>query len=286
MFISLSMATEHTTDTELRIEFFFRPGTWWTDEQLRGYTGELEEIAGDCFMEVPRYQCLTGDRKELSRNVITIARDHANRAIAFCSAVILEVDGFQNILHLGLTCVRKEARGMSLTHRLTSRLIMGYLLRTSILKKIWVTNVACVISSLGNVAMHFENVYPSLYGKTQPSSQHLDIARSVDLQFRIPIAINQDAVFEPETFVFRGSVDGTVFQKSQKDSRYFHRDSDLTFYYSSLMNFKKGDEVLQVGQVGLLSYPKYKLKMFLSGIRRFIPMPAPFKKGKPLSRKI
>jgi hypothetical protein len=277
------------TGTELEIEFLLRPGAWWTDSELDRYHRELEEIAGDCFLEIPRYQCLSGDREELKRNVITIARDSGKRAVAFCSAVILDVEGFPNVLHLGLTCVRKDSRGKGLTHRLTSRLIMGYLARTSLFRKIWITNVACVISSLGNVALHFENIYPSLYGKSRPGKQHLVIARAVDTIHRAPIAIGPDAVFEPETFVFRGSVNGTVFQKSLKDSRYHHRDPDLTLYYADLMNFKKGDEVLQVGQVGqvgLLSYPRYRVKLLVLGLKRLIPTAAPWRKGRPFSKKI
>lgn len=240
---------------------------------MEKYQAELYEIAADCFMQVPRYQCLTRDREELKRNVITIARDENGKALGFCSAVILEVDGYKNILHLGLTCVKKEARSLGLTHLLTSKLLIKYLLQTSLFKRIWITNVACVLSSLGNVALYFENVFPSPYGKSEPGYKHLEIARAVDEHYRGPVAINPSAVLDMENFVFRGSVDNTVFQKSAKDSRYYHRNPELTDFYLNLLNFKNGDEVIQIAQIGLLSMPKYYVKMLAMQLMKSTQIP-------------
>lgn len=252
--------------TAYTIQFFHRPGRCWSDDELARFNRELNDIAADCFRQVPRYQCLTGNREELKRNVITIARDNRGDAVGFCSAVILEVDGYENILHLGLTCIKKSARSMGLTHRLTSKLVMLYLFKTSFFKAIWITNVACVLSSLGNIALHFENVFPSPFGKADPSPDHLRIAKAIDEQFRGPVAINPDSVFDERHFVFRGSVDKTVFQKSAKDTRYYHRNPNLTHFYKKRMNFKNGDEVVQVAKIGVFSYPKYKLKKSVMGI--------------------
>nr|NJM03095.1 hypothetical protein [Desulfobacula sp.] len=58
-----------------RIEYLYRPGLYWTDQEMACRHAELEAVAGDCFRQVPRYQCLSGARKELERNVITLARD-------------------------------------------------------------------------------------------------------------------------------------------------------------------------------------------------------------------
>lgn len=267
-----------------RIEYFYRPGRYWTDQQLNYYHQELEEIAGDCFRQIPRYQSLTGSRSEFERNVITIARNREGEAIGFCSAVILDVDGYKNILHLGLTCVKKKARSMGLTHSLTSKLLMNYLIRTSPFNNIWITNVACVLSSLGNIALHFEDVFPSP-SQTHPTPDHINIARAVDEKYRDPIAINADAHFDRKHFIFRGSVDHTVFQKSAKDTRYHHRNSDLTQFYLKLLNFKHGDEVIQVGRISILSYPKYIIKMTFFNVLKATAVPIRRVKTAVFSRK-
>ncbi len=267
------MKTSANKTRSCQIEYFFRPGKSWTDKQLTDYHIQLTEVAEDCFTQVPSYQCLVGSREELSRVVLTVARNEAGRAVGFCSAVILDIDGYKNVLHLGLTCVKKEARGMGLTHQLTSKLLMNYLIRTSFFKRIWITNVACVLSSLGNVALYFEKIHPSPFRKDRPSRHHLRIAKAVDENFRKPIAINPDAVLDLENFVFRGSVNNTVFKKSAKDSRYYHRKPELTDYYLSRLDFKNGDEIIQIGQIGLLSYPKYYLKMGVLKVVKATTMP-------------
>lgn len=266
------MMMNYTKKHAFIIDYVYRPGLYWTDEEVTRYYSELEEIAKDCFREVPRYQCLSGTRNELERNVITLARDHKSRPIGFCSAVILDIDGYKNILHLGLTCVKKEARNLGLTHLLTSKLLFNYLIRTSPFKSIWVTNVACVISSLGNVALYFEKVHPSPFGKPEPSRDHIRIAKAVDQKFRSAIAINAEARLDMETFVFRGSVNNTVFQKSRKDKRYYHRDIVLTEFYLNRLNFHNGDEALQIAKVSLMSYPKYLLKMVLPAFVKSVPV--------------
>lgn len=242
------------------VDFYLCPGKFWTNEQRGKFHGELTEVASDCFTQVPEYQCLTGKKEELARTVITIARDVNGRPLGFCSAVILDIDGYQNVLHLGLTCVKKEARQMGLTHALTSKLIMKYLFKISPFKRIWITNVACVLSSVGNVALYFEKIFPSPFSRMNPSVDHIKIATELDKNYRPQVAINKDAVLDLNAFVFRGSVSDTVFQKSAKDIRFFHRDTALTEYYLKRLDFKNGDEVIQVGQVGLMTFPKYLVK--------------------------
>ncbi|MFH2093462.1 MAG: hypothetical protein ABIJ31_13975 [Pseudomonadota bacterium] len=269
----------------VKIDFFFRPGYYWTDEQLARYHTEMEQIASDCFLQVPRYQCLTGSREDLKNNVITFARDNDGNALGFCSAVILDVGGYENILHLGLSCVKKHARQRGLTHYMASRLLMKYLFKTSMFKTIWVTNVACVLSSLGNVALHFEDVFPSPYGSHTPSRDHIRIAQAVDRDFRQPVAINKTAELDLDHFVFRNSVHQTVFQKSEKDTRYYHRDPELTQFYLSRMNFKNGDEIIQVARIGILSYPKYRIKMAFLSLLNLVRIPRRRVKAGLFSRK-
>ncbi|MBN1772998.1 MAG: hypothetical protein JXB32_17140 [Deltaproteobacteria bacterium] len=65
------------------------------------------------------------------------------------------------VLHRGLTWVRPDARGRGLTHKLTSHAGIGHLLRCRPFGRLWITNCACVLSSLGHVALNLDDVYPS-----------------------------------------------------------------------------------------------------------------------------
>lgn len=244
-------------------ELIERPGLYYSDSQLATLVAELRAVAASCFDEVPSYQCLEGSRRELADKVICLARDARGEAVGFCSAVVLPVIGVGDVLHLGLTCVDPRARGDGLTRRLTARLVVSYLLRHGLLSKIWISNVACVLSSLGNVALAFDGVYPSPFTKRGPSDQHRRIANAVDRHYRRKVFIDEAARFDDVAFVFRGSVYGTCFQKRADDTRFHHRAEPLNRYYAEIMCFDQGDEVLQVGHFSLLSVLRYAL-----GLRR------------------
>lgn len=243
------------------IEFLHRPGVTHNDLALQSLVAELREVAEPCFSDIPEYQCLAGTREELADKVITIARRSDGTAAGFCSAVLLPVEGIGDVFHLGLTCVRPEDRSAGLTHKLTSKVVIQYLVKHKPLSKVWVSNCACVLSSLGNVALNFEDVYPSPYfSRGVPSKKHERIALSINSLYRDKIYIRGEAKFDTRKFVFRGSVQDTCFQKARNDSRFHHRDLTLNDYYSDLMSWSDGDEVLQIGSVSLLTGVKYYAK--------------------------
>ena len=102
----------------LHLELFDRPGRYMADDALHNLVQALTDVAATCFDEVPEYQIMTGTREELSDKIIAVAWREDGTAAGFCSVVLLPVSGYGNILHLGLTCVRPDARGLRLTHRL------------------------------------------------------------------------------------------------------------------------------------------------------------------------
>ena len=189
----------------------------------------------------------------------TIARRADGRMVGFSSAVLLPVPGVGDVLHLGLTCIANRARGTSLTHRLNSTLVMRYMLRRILFGRVWVSNVACVLSSLGNVALNFDEVYPSPFVEA-PSTRHRLIAETFDRLYRAKAYVRRDASFDATNFVFRGSGRDTPFQKSADDRRYFHRDQGLNHYYGGLLHFEDGDEVIQIGWADAFSAIRYLLR--------------------------
>lgn len=254
-------------------EVLFYPGRYMNEASRNKLVEEMLMVASECFCEAPTYQALSGKKEELDRAVICTSRDESGRLMGFCSALALPVDGVGDVLHLGLTCVQPDARGMNLTHHLTSKLILKYLVKESLFKETWISNCACVLSSLGNVAMYFEALYPSPYGVEKPEHQHMTIAKAIDSHYRESIAINDEATFNSEKFVFEGSVDGTVFEKDSNDERYHHRDPAMTQYYQDLLNFERGDEALQIGKVSLLTFPKYVVRKGMVKLKAAMPKP-------------
>lgn len=103
--------------------------------------------------------------------------------------------------------------------------------------------------------------------------QHLRIAQAIDEHYRHKAFIAPDARFDAETFVFAGSVKGTVFEKDGVDTRYHHRLAELNRYYGDRLSFGSGDEVLQVAHVSSTFILKYLLDRTPKLLRALWPQP-------------
>lgn len=245
----------------LNYEVYDRPGASLNTHDLALLKCELRALAQECLGELPNYQCLRSDGRDLDRLIIAVARNQEGHLMGFCSSYLFEVEEMQ-LLHLGLTCVSPKMRGKKLTHHLTSKVVFHFLWHYSFWKASWVSNVACVLSSLGNLAQYFESVYPSPNTDLPPSPEQQCIAQYLNSEAREELFIRPEATFNDQHFVFEGSVLGNMFQKELQDRRYHHRNHQFNQFYQSLMNFERGDEVLQVGKVSWLTFPKYYLKKF------------------------
>ncbi|MCH2137397.1 MAG: hypothetical protein MK101_12625 [Phycisphaerales bacterium] len=257
------------TSRQFTFKYYERPGRWMSDAQLDIFVEELRAIGVTCFDELPDYQCFKADREGFGHKVITVARDPSGRAVGFSSGVLLDVEGMDPVVHLGLSCVHPDARCGGLTHALASRMVSGYMLRHHLFSRVWVTNVACVLSSIGNVAANFDQVFPSP-GCDTPTERHMRIARTVSARYREDIYIHADARFDEAAFVFRGSVKGTCFQKDPDDTRYHHRKQYLNDFYLGFMRLDEGDEVIQVGHFSCLTAAGYFIRRALKPIKRLI----------------
>lgn len=234
-----------------KIEVLHRPGLSMTDEEALNFIRGLRAVAVCCFEDMPEYQCLVEDRASLCDKVIAVARRPDRSIGAFCSALLIPVEGIDDVLHMGLTCVHPDDRSMGLTHKLSFRLLSSHLLFHRKMRGFWISNAACVLSSLGNIALNFDHVHPSPFNLAPATDVHRAIAEAIDQNYRDEIAINEDAVFDEEAFVFRGSVKGTSFQKTADDRRYHHRIDALNQFYLDRLRMNEGDEILQVGHISM-----------------------------------
>lgn len=257
---------------DIRIEFYHRPARTLAPADARRLVDALRRVGETCFDALPDYQVFRG-LAALDDKVITVARDRDGRMLGFCAGILLDVPGVPHVLHLGLTCVDPDARGRRLTHRLTGRLAMQYLARHNPLGRTWISNVACVLSSVGNVALNFDAVFPSPW-LDRPSATHRQIAEVIAARYRDDIHIDAHAELDPRRFVFRGSVPGTVFHKEADDARFHHREAGLNDFYRALLDFDAGDEVVQIGHFSLATLRRYLASGFGRRKPSIPPVPA------------
>ncbi|MFL5322054.1 MAG: hypothetical protein ACJ790_20500 [Myxococcaceae bacterium] len=239
-----------------RFEWYLRPGKQLSDERKERLQSELCELGALCLHPLPDYQVFAKKKDALDDKALVIARRADGKMAAFCSAVLLEIEGVGEVLHLGLLCVHPEDRRGGLTHRLSKRLTLRYALHRRF-RRFWITNVACVLSSLGTFARNTATPHPA--PGSQPGETTWKIARAFDRDHREKAYVQPGATFDPDSFVFRRSGKGTAFQKSAEDKQFFHRDPQLNDFFKPMLNFEDGDEMLQVGSLGLSDFVKNAL---------------------------
>lgn len=252
--------TDKIAAGKFSITTLVRPGLTQSDDENLALIHELRTVAASCFCEVPDYQALVPHPRALDNKVLSLARNSGGELVAFCSSIILQVPKVGDVFHTGLTCVAPVARSSGLTHTLMHNAILKFMFSGNPFRTLWITNVACVLSSLGNIAAFIEDVYPSPYGPATPTLEQQAIAHYINRYCRDDIAIQPSALFDEQAFVFSGSVPDTVFQKDADDTRYTHRNRMLNDYYRELLDFTSGDEVCQIGYVNLASALKHLLR--------------------------
>ena len=270
------MSTQSSSNHHYIIECYARPGLSWSVEKQRAFVTELREVAMQSFgftheSQLPAYQCLLWPDEAptgagLDDKVIAVARERVppsskrpGKMLAFNSAVLLPIPGLSvPVLHHGLTCILPSARSYGLTKIFTGHICMQTFLRCAAPRgeKLWITSVACVVSSLGSIAQGFKNVWPSpTHPHTPPTVMHAHIANSIAASpsLRAAMYISPECVYDIEKSVFQGSVQGTVFAKERDDVQYHHRQKEIHRFFESRIDFKRGDEVLQVWSISHVS---------------------------------
>ncbi|KAF9017174.1 hypothetical protein BDZ89DRAFT_1074987 [Hymenopellis radicata] len=225
---------------DMIVSYHHRPSTNLSVDNCRRFIRELRQVAASSFQiderHLPNYQCLSLDdpvRSLADKVIVCVRLKDTGKMIAFTSAVLLPIPSLPDpVLHLGLTCIIPSA----LSHGLTKMLVGGiarHYLRTRPDQTVWVSNLAAVVSSLGNIAIFMDEVCPSLRHRVAPTPTHILIAKTIveTPALRESMYLRPDVPFDWEASVFRGSAKGTVFEKGTRRSEGTHRNEALDSFY-------------------------------------------------------
>ncbi len=239
---------------DFKYEVYDRPGNRVSKHDQRNLADELRTLGSLCLHPLPDYQCLSSKPNSLDDKLLVVARDInlPRRIVAFVSAVYLSVpsldeDTPSTVLHTGLTCISPHLRRSGLVALLFFHLFYYLRGQPAFASGFWLTSLAEVTSSLGNIFQYASQVYPAP-GVPKPSGRHLQIAEIVSSRYRDVMLISPKATFDRETFVFQGAnPPGSCFRKDSEDPRFHHRDENINGFYKALLGRNEGNEVLQVG---------------------------------------
>jgi hypothetical protein len=241
---------------ELDFIVYERPGAWCSDEQLSKLVDDLRMVAkaGQEGREIPSYGPLTGERKDLRNRIISVAYDRRlQRPVGFSAQSYLHVreDAFSTeVVHLGLIYVDPTYQGKSVSY-LLSLLPSVLIIIKSGFRDTWVSSVSQVPAVVGLVAANFANVYPSHDAVIKQSFMHKKLGQLIMEQHREVFGVGYDAEYDSAEQIIRNSYTGgsdnmkKVFAEATP-----HRLDAVNAMCEQKLNYERGDDFLQLGQMG------------------------------------
>lgn len=241
-----------------------RPGCWMSAAEQAALTGALREVAA---RSLPAGQLDYGIFRDgsgaLDRAVIMLIRERGSgRPVAFNALALLDVThrGRREVVtHLGLVLIDPEARGKGLSWALYGMTTLLLFARNQ-LRPFWISSVTQVPAVVGLVCEGFSDVFPSPDGAVRRFDQ-LALARQIMARHRAAFGVSDDARFDEERFVIEDSYrGGSDHLKKSFDEAPPHRDPAVNAFCAAMLDYGRGDDVLQIGQMNLAAARRYLLQ--------------------------
>lgn len=259
---------------QARVRIVERPGRWMSRAEQERI---LEELRALVRRSIPAgtldYGVLTGDPERWDAAILTLVHDRGNdrdpgALIAFNALSILDCElrgRPQEVIHLGLVMVDSAARARGLSWVLYGLTTMLLFARRR-LRPLWVSNVTQVPAVFGMVSESFANVFPSPLPGSRRSFDHLRLARAIMARHRHVFGVGPEAGFDEERFVITDSyTGGSDHLKKPFAQATPHRKEIFNDICRRELDYERGDDFLQLGQVSLQATQSYLLKEVPSG---------------------
>jgi hypothetical protein len=241
-----------------QIHVYDQPGRWMSDGSLSRLVARLVDIGARSMDELPTYGVFTSARASFSNRVVGVMVESGTaEPVAFTAMVYLPIElggTVEPVLHLGLTMIKKSHRGQRLQGPLLER--MFFLPAANQLRVRWITtSIAASPAGIGSVSDYLDDVYPAYRGEVKRRGYHLEVAQKLLARYRHEFGCAPRAVFDPETFVVKGSNDrdtGGAYQFICVDPVSRHKDEVCNRFCAQRLRFHRGDELFQVARLDLV----------------------------------
>jgi len=239
-----------------RVRIVERPGRWMSATELDKLVADLRHVA---LQSLPAgeltYGVFAGDRSTLENSVITlVSRRDDQTPVAFNALALMEVDlghRSEDVLHLGLVMVDPNLRSQGLSWVLYGLTCVLMLFRNG-MRPLWISNVTQVPAVVGLVGQGFARVYPTAENRPQNrrSLLHLLLARGIMRHHRSVFGVGSDAGFDEDRFVITNAYTGGSdnLKKTFADAPK-HRDAVVNDFCQAQLDYGRGDDFLQLGQM-------------------------------------
>lgn len=232
------------------------PGLWMDDGKLEKLVEDLRTVASKTLPSGDLdYGVFGQDRSHLSRSIITLITLKSDQTpVAFNALARMDVDlrhRQEEVLHLGLVMVDPNLRSQGLSWVLYGLTCILMLFRNG-MRPLWVSNVTQVPAVVGLVGSGFSQVYPSpgTNRKYTRSLMHLMLARRIMKDHRRVFGVGEEADFDEDRFIITNAYTGGSdnLKKTFEDAPK-HREDAVNHFCETQLNYERGDDVLQLGQI-------------------------------------
>lgn len=237
------------------------PGLWMSSDELQKLVEDLRYVVSTVKIDSLEYGIVKGSKESLDHAVITIIYDKkTKRPFAFNALTVMNCTlrgKNTQVVHLGLVVIDPNSRAKGLSWILYGLTTFLLFLKNHF-KPVWISNVTQVPAIIGMVSESFGNVYPNPLFINRRSYDHLVLAREIMIKHRQVFGVGEEAIFDEEEFVMKNSYTGGSdnLKKTWENAPKHRNDVYNNFAYEKL-NYERGDDVLQLGQMDVKTYYHY-----------------------------
>ena len=246
--------------SDFSVRIVERPGLWMDDAARADLSGQLRQIAGRTLdAGALTYGVFSGDQAQMDAVIITLVSRHDGTPVAFSALTVMSLDTGPEpteVLHLGLVMVDPDERSKNLSWVLYGLTCFLIFIRRQF-RPVWVSNVTQVPAVVGMVSQMFTDVWPSPKG-TRRTLTHLLLARQIMASHRSVFGVGDEAGFDEDRFVITGAyTGGSDDLKKTWDQAPKHRDAGFNTFCADQLDYIRGDDVLQLGQMDMTAMRSY-----------------------------
>ena len=248
------------TGADYVVRIVERPGLWMDDAALGALSADLRTIAGRTLDAGSlTYGVFSGEKERMGAVIITLVSRRDGTPIAFNALAVMELATAPHptdVLHLGLVMVDPDERSKNLSWVLYGLTCFLIFFRRQF-RPVWVSNVTQVPAVVGMVTEMFSDVWPSPR-QGRRTLNHLLLAREIMETQRHVFGVGEEAGFDEDRFVITDAyTGGSDDLKKTWEAAPKHRDDSYNAFCQEALNYDRGDDVLQLGQMDLAAMRTY-----------------------------
>lgn len=253
------------TSSDFRARIVEFPGLWMTESEITDLRWDLKSVALRTLQDGDLDYGVFSEREDaLNRTIVTLVyRVSDGSPVAFNAlpVISLSLSGKPvDVLHLGLVMVDPAVRSQGLSWVLYGLTCFLLFLRNQ-LRPLWISNVTQVPAVAGMVAETFSDVFPSPNRGARRALRQQLIATEIMAKHRHVFGVGPQAGFDTDRFVITDAYTGgsdnlkKTFEAAPK-----HRKAEYNDFCAAELDYGRGDDLLQIGQLDLNAAQRYLLE--------------------------